>query len=238
MQEMSLSDHYEKLYKLQDQLLKALESLSSDFYLTGGTALSRCFLNHRYSDDLDFFIHNEEAFIEKVSHIVSAFRGLPCNVEVERLHESFSRVMVTEGEKSMGSLILKIDFVNEKHLPHFGPLVPCSFFSRVDNMRNILSNKVCALARLEAKDVADIWGICRHLSFSWDEIIEEANQKAVLEELMIVDLLRTFPAQFLSTIKWAIPIETSDFERAREAIIEDIITKRGNSLYYERQADA
>jgi predicted nucleotidyltransferase component of viral defense system len=27
------------------------------FYLTGGTALSRAYLNHRYSDDLDFFVN-------------------------------------------------------------------------------------------------------------------------------------------------------------------------------------
>jgi predicted nucleotidyltransferase component of viral defense system len=74
MQEKSLSYHYIDPYKLQDQLLNVLEGLSTDFYLTGGTPLSRCYLSHRYSDDLDFFIHNEGAFIEKVGHIVSTLR--------------------------------------------------------------------------------------------------------------------------------------------------------------------
>jgi len=29
--------------------------LTSNFYFTGGTALSKYYLQHRYSDDLDFF---------------------------------------------------------------------------------------------------------------------------------------------------------------------------------------
>ena len=29
--------------------------LRDNFYFTGGTALSSCYLQHRYSDDLDFF---------------------------------------------------------------------------------------------------------------------------------------------------------------------------------------
>jgi len=30
------------------------------FYLTGGTALSRGYFNHRYSDDLDLFVNNHK----------------------------------------------------------------------------------------------------------------------------------------------------------------------------------
>jgi hypothetical protein len=42
----------DKLYPFQDQVLKLIQDLDVGFYLTGGTALGRCFLNHRYSDDL------------------------------------------------------------------------------------------------------------------------------------------------------------------------------------------
>lgn len=35
------------------------EFLRSQFYFTGGTALSSFYLNHRYSDDLDFFSHEK-----------------------------------------------------------------------------------------------------------------------------------------------------------------------------------
>ena len=42
-----------KVYPLQDEILDLVKSAPVAFYLTGGTALSRFYLNHRYSDDLD-----------------------------------------------------------------------------------------------------------------------------------------------------------------------------------------
>ncbi len=46
-----------KLYPFQDEILGKIHSLHTDFYLTGGTALGRCYLEHRYSDDLAFRDH-------------------------------------------------------------------------------------------------------------------------------------------------------------------------------------
>ena len=45
------------LYPLQDRVFQVLKALHTPFYLTGGTALSRGYYNHRYSDDLDFFVN-------------------------------------------------------------------------------------------------------------------------------------------------------------------------------------
>ncbi len=42
------------IYPLQDKILKALDTANIRFYLTGETALSRCYFHHRYSDDLVF----------------------------------------------------------------------------------------------------------------------------------------------------------------------------------------
>jgi hypothetical protein len=68
-------DYYQNiLYPLQDKVLKLIGSLSVDFYLTGGTALSRAYLNHRYSDDLDFFVNRSANFKAQVEIIV---RSLP-----------------------------------------------------------------------------------------------------------------------------------------------------------------
>ena len=36
------------LYPFQDKILKVVESLKLDFYLTDGTALGRFYSNHRY----------------------------------------------------------------------------------------------------------------------------------------------------------------------------------------------
>jgi hypothetical protein len=41
------------LYPFQDRVLKEIHLAETEFYLTGGTAASRGYLNHRFSDDLD-----------------------------------------------------------------------------------------------------------------------------------------------------------------------------------------
>ena len=58
-----LSDYYEdRLYPLQDKVLKRIDQSDTPFYLTGGTALTRFYLNHRYSDDLDLFQNDSVTF--------------------------------------------------------------------------------------------------------------------------------------------------------------------------------
>jgi hypothetical protein len=46
-----------QLYPLQDRVLRTITDCDTDFYLTGGTALSRAYLHHRFSDDLDLFVN-------------------------------------------------------------------------------------------------------------------------------------------------------------------------------------
>ena len=52
MGKMSLFTPEQKL--IFDQI-KNNQYLTENFYFTGGTALSYFYLNHRYSDDMDFF---------------------------------------------------------------------------------------------------------------------------------------------------------------------------------------
>ncbi|MGQ9903733.1 MAG: hypothetical protein ACUVRU_05165 [Anaerolineae bacterium] len=46
-----------RLYPVQNQALRLITDLGAEFYLTDETALSRGYLNHRFSDDLDFFVN-------------------------------------------------------------------------------------------------------------------------------------------------------------------------------------
>lgn len=68
----------QQLYPLQDQVLNLVNRVDTDFYLTGGTAVSRGYLNHRYSDDLDFFVNDDNRFElwgERVIHTLNAERN-------------------------------------------------------------------------------------------------------------------------------------------------------------------
>lgn len=56
-----LAEYYNNiLYPLQDRITPLFKD--SPFYLTGGTALSRGYYNHRYSDDLDYFVNDHPDF--------------------------------------------------------------------------------------------------------------------------------------------------------------------------------
>lgn len=66
----SRSDYYEtRLYPLQDGVLRCVEGCKTDFFLTGGTALSRGYYGHRYSDDLDFFVCSDFRFNAQVESV-------------------------------------------------------------------------------------------------------------------------------------------------------------------------
>ncbi|MDR0620209.1 MAG: nucleotidyl transferase AbiEii/AbiGii toxin family protein [Bacteroidales bacterium] len=63
---MTLSYPYYRdiLYPMQDGVLNAQKKCNTPFFLTGGTALSRAYYNHRYSDDLDFFTVQDSNFLQ------------------------------------------------------------------------------------------------------------------------------------------------------------------------------
>ena len=74
----SFSEFYEEnLYRLQNGVLNIVNSLSVPFYLTGGTALSRGYYHHRYSDYLDFFVNRCKSF---GTHVNSVLKALKANV--------------------------------------------------------------------------------------------------------------------------------------------------------------
>jgi predicted nucleotidyltransferase component of viral defense system len=66
--------YQDRLYPFQDKVLKAVESLDIDFHLTGGTALGRCYLGHRYSDDLGFFVNNHPEFKTQCNNIINLLK--------------------------------------------------------------------------------------------------------------------------------------------------------------------
>ena len=225
--------YYKDLYVIQDAVFEIVEDY--DFYLTGGSALSRFYLNHRYSDDLDFFVQQKDNFLAVVREISAKFK-LEFNLETRVVTEDFAQVFIHSDEfykkyQEHVQAKLKIDFVNEGEVPHFGALKRFDRFSRVDNLRNMLSNKITALSRRETKDIADIWFICKKLSFKWDEIIREADQKEAIEELMVFDLLKTFPTHMFQQIRWIDQIKNEDFEKDRQIMLQDLVSKSHNSLF-------
>lgn len=229
MPEASLKDYYHKLYDFQDNLLKLIDGLNPGFYLGGGTALGRFYFGHRYSDDLDFFSGGDADFVDLLGQVSEHLREEEFRFDTFGMSPEFARFHIHDKTNTLETP-LKVDFINEKDAPHFGEFRSTEGFSKVDNPRNILSNKLSFIYKKAPKDIADIWFICRNLSFRWEEVIWEAAQKRALEPLFVVDCLMQFPASDLGKVPWSKTICIEDFERDRQVMIDNIITKSDNAL--------
>ena len=155
--------------------------LSKHFYLTGGTALSAFYLEHRFSEDLDFFTHDQP--LEHLPKIFTDFcQTLHLACEHMTISPSYQRFLVDHQ--------LKIDFV--KDIP-FRVGVPLSNPEGilVDSIENIASNKITAmLGRLEPKDYVDLYFILNETELKLETIFEWAkNKDGGLESFVWASLL-------------------------------------------------
>lgn len=163
-----------KLYPFQDDVLRVINIARTEFYLTGGTAASRGYLNHRFSDDLDLFVNDDDRFSTWVDRVIESLsHGPGWTVAVLRRDQRFLRCTVASTEVTM-----RIELVNDVPA-HVGNVVEHPTLGRLDTPENILANKITAVIdRDEPKDLADIWGFCSKMGLSLTAAIEDAHSKA------------------------------------------------------------
>jgi predicted nucleotidyltransferase component of viral defense system len=183
---------YKKLYLLQDEVLKVIFDTEHEFYLTGGTCISRFYKEKRYSDDLDFFTNQSPRYNFAIKNIKKALHAkFQLAVEVES--KDFTRFKINN--------LLQVDFVNDISFRYKEPIVNENNYL-LDNIENILSNKITAvIGRDNPKDIFDIYLIWKFYKIDWQEILDAAHKKAGFsnEELMV--RLKSFPHEFLEEIK-------------------------------------
>ena len=219
------SEFYEKnLYPLQDGVLSTLSRIGTSFFLTGGTALSRAYYNHRYSDDLDLFITRSKIFDDELNRVLAMLQedGFHMGPEKDFIRsKDFASIKVGYEESNR---ILKLDFVNDS-VPHFGEIQKTDIFGRTDCIRNILSNKLSAIFRYAAKDIADIREIALHETIDWSEIIHEARQKeGGLELTYISEILKGMPQSEFETISWTKKPSWEVFQADINRIVYEMIS--------------
>jgi hypothetical protein len=220
-------DYYQNiLYPLQDKILKLIGTLPVDFYLTGGTALSRAYLNHRYSDDLDFFVYRSDKFKTQVEVVVRSLPQLDLKLEIIQADEGFARIFIYQDRCT-----LKLDFVNDVLFRSEVP-VSTTLFRLTDTLGNILSNKISALSRLSAKDVVDIVYISQKYAFEWPSMLSDASEKDMwVNPVEAARILDEFPVHKLIEINWIEMMpDTLWFESQLKVIIKDLLQGNPNSL--------
>jgi len=91
---MSKNHYTNNLYPFQDLVLNHIMKVDDTFYLTGGTALGRHYLKHRYSDDLDLFVNREYNFKQLSNKIISQLQNHFPEIEIALLSEDFARIFI------------------------------------------------------------------------------------------------------------------------------------------------
>jgi hypothetical protein len=95
----------------------------------------------------------------------------------------------------------------------------------VDSVRNILSNKLSALFRFAAKDVADIREIALHEKVNWTEIIKEAREKDAGTDIPVIsEILQGMPENALDEVAWVSKPDWQEFRADIDKIVYDMIS--------------
>lgn len=219
---------------MQDGVLSCVSSSNTPFFLTGGTALSRYYLQHRYSDDLDLFVIDDARYSDHVDRLLQNFivneraDKFVLDRKSIRRGKDYTQLIVTDSRNV--EVELKIDLINDV-ADHYGNLESDPVLGKVDSWQNILANKLTALFRSEPKDVVDIWAIARKYPFNWQVIMGAAKAKeAGVEPETVYEILMSFPVRFINALKLINPPDESTFQKEVHQIAADIFYGRDNFL--------
>jgi hypothetical protein len=217
---MDNSFYFEALYPLQDRVIGILSGLETEFYLTGGTAASRGYLNHRFSDDLDFFVNDDARFVLWADRMIQSMsRSAGWGLDVMLKEERFVRVALREGD-----VFLKVELINDVPA-HVGEIRRHPVLGRLDSPENILANKVSALVdRGEPKDLADIWGFCCRMGLRLEDAIIGAQSKAAgVFPADLARLLCSVTSSDWELIRWIAAPEMERFKAELNRLGESLL---------------
>ena len=213
---------WKALYRLQDQVLVHLKRADHGFYLTGGTALSRGYYQHRYSEDLDFFANDASDFElwrdRCFQTLLAASTAEGWRLEVILRDVRFGRAVVH------GDVPLKLEFVNDVPF-RVGVPWPHPALGALDTKENILANKITALVDRQApKDMADIFWLCCRDSLSLTGALDGASGKAAgIFPPLVAQALDRAQRMGVPDVFWIAKPEAKEYEAGMQRLIREIM---------------
>jgi predicted nucleotidyltransferase component of viral defense system len=165
----------EVLAEIQKEILAHLRDIPEldAFYLTGGTALSRFYLGHRKSDDLDFFTPEEELIQPFSLKIEDSLKKVGVDVERKRGFRSFVELTVSaHSESTIVHLALDSPY-------RLDSVIVTEEFPglRIDSLRDLAANKLLALfGRATLRDFVDVFFLSKE-KFRKNDLILMAKKK-------------------------------------------------------------
>lgn len=162
------------LTERQKQFLRLLakqKNLVSQFYLSGGTALTEYYIPYRYSEDLDFF-SLEPVDTEAIAVFLRSIKDQLGYEKVES-NTSFNRNLFF---LNFGDEIIKTEFTYFPFPPIEEPIPKNGI--RIDSLVDIATNKLFTIYQNpRARDFTDLFMICRKEHFEISDLVKKARAK-------------------------------------------------------------
>jgi hypothetical protein len=153
----------------------------TDFYLAGGTALSAFYIEHRLSQDLDFFTETEEA-MPPIEFLTGLMKKLPSmdHIHYERLFDRRIFGVTFKDGDSLKVEFTTYPFKSIAERAKIGNLV-------VDSPLNIVTGKLFALTdRYDPKDFVDLYFVLQKYAWELGNLIERVGERFDIKGLKFV----------------------------------------------------
>ena len=148
------------------------DGILASFYLSGGTALSAFYIEHRLSKDLDFFTDTEEQ-MPPIEFLTALIRRLPSvkDIRYERLFDRRIFEVVFKDSDTLKVEFSTYPFKSMEERTEVGRLV-------VDSLLNIVTGKLFALTdRYDPKDFVDLYFVLREYDRKLDDLIKKTGER-------------------------------------------------------------
>jgi hypothetical protein len=212
------------LYPLQDRILAVAATYGDALVLTGGTALARLYLHHRYSDDVDLFTQHGHA------------GGLGRDFANELQTAGFTVDPVTESVAFMrmwvgdGSHRIQVDVAPDSR--RLEAPEPSVLGVHAHVLRDIAANKIGAFEnRAEVKDAVDLYYLTRR--FPWPQLFADAETKRV--PIAYEDLRHFLQTPLQGSALLIEPIEEADFRRFVATLRDEVAAEIKKKVAEYRQ---
>jgi predicted nucleotidyltransferase component of viral defense system len=163
------------LIPFQEKVLKEIgkSDLPRYFIWSGGTALSFYYLQHRRSQDLDFFSKD----LIPADYLLTEIKRIAKNLKIQKIEEQ-KRFNRHEFWLTKGKEVLRIEFVFYPFPNIKKPKNLKNFNIRIDSLEDILTNKIHAIfERTEPKDVFDVYCVLQKKKIKLPLVLKWAKKK-------------------------------------------------------------
>jgi hypothetical protein len=148
------------------------DEILTNFYLTGGTALSAFYIEHRLSQDLDFFTDTEEG-MPPIEFLTGRIKKLPFvdHIHYQRLFDRrIFQVAFKDGD-TLNVEFTTYPFKSIDERVRIGKLL-------VDSPLNIVTGKLFALTdRYDPKDFVDLYFVLKNYAWKLGDLIKRTGER-------------------------------------------------------------